>query len=838
MKPFVSWWLRLCLMAWLCLPALALGQVVGSLSTTRGGLSALAADSNFQSLVRTTLPAATFTTSDTLTPGYLKDVDVLVLGVLYDGWGVNIQLTTSEIYAVRDFVMRGKGVVIFGENSSYNPGNQTMIGPFGAYVVSGHTVESVPILNPSNPVTGAGETEPASTVDVAWAGGLGYDSNSIPLANYGDGSAAGVYIPEDRLGPGSGRVVMFGDALFLNDTENNRRVMSRSVRYAYTVPEPPAEGTVRVGAWDVLRGGQAAVFQSPTFRDAVKAAYAPRPVQFVSFNALNQDVLDRTDVLILSSVYNGSGNALLSVPGLSSDEQATLLAARDQGKGILIATDNDSFYWSNQSMLNPFGAASVSNYVDVFWFNIPDPKGNPFTNNPATNDPLPVPTWFSGYTAWFSQLPGNAIPLGYLPNGGIGMAYIPGTSTQGPVGLFTDISVLYLGEPTNARMFRNIMLALAPQTRDTTPPTTTFTTSYSGTSRYIALSAADAGLGVWKTFYRIDGGADTEYAAPFAIPTSETHTVTYWSVDVARNVETPANTYLFDTAKLATLTVTMPGGTVGVASTATVTLKSPTNTAISGQKVQLMVDGAFVREVTTGSSGKASASLVLPDPAGAHTISASFAGNSSYLPITASNTFTVSPDDVQILPTAVSGTVGKNVTLRAKMVGASGNRPVANRDLLFFVNGVQVGNGPFRTNSSGVAVTGSYKLGDPGTYTLTAAFAGDATFRAGSGSSTIAVSQSATALTVTNVSQVAGRYATISARLRRSSDNGNIVGASVELALNGTSLGSFTTDATGYVRTIYLIPAGTPPGTQTITATYGGSTSYLSSSGAGSLTIR
>jgi hypothetical protein len=53
----------------------------------------------------------------------------------------------------------------------------------------------------------------------------------------------------------------------------------------------------------------------------------------------------------------------------------------------------------------------------------------------------------------------------------------------------------------------------------------------------ITLNSEDSLSGVANTFYKVDGGATQTYSAPFSISTDGTHTVSYWSVDVAGNTE-------------------------------------------------------------------------------------------------------------------------------------------------------------------------------------------------------------------------------------------------------------------------------------------------------------
>ena len=68
---------------------------------------------------------------------------------------------------------------------------------------------------------------------------------------------------------------------------------------------------------------------------------------------------------------------------------------------------------------------------------------------------------------------------------------------------------------------------------------------WSNTSQTVTLTAADTGRsGVAATYFTVDGGAQTPYAAPFAISSQGNHRVTYWSVDQAGNAETASAGYV------------------------------------------------------------------------------------------------------------------------------------------------------------------------------------------------------------------------------------------------------------------------------------------------------
>lgn len=56
-------------------------------------------------------------------------------------------------------------------------------------------------------------------------------------------------------------------------------------------------------------------------------------------------------------------------------------------------------------------------------------------------------------------------------------------------------------------------------------------------SVYILLGALDQLSGIQNTFYQLDGGPTQTYVAPFSISSDGSHTINYWSVDSAGNIE-------------------------------------------------------------------------------------------------------------------------------------------------------------------------------------------------------------------------------------------------------------------------------------------------------------
>ncbi len=110
---------------------------------------------------------------------------------------------------------------------------------------------------------------------------------------------------------------------------------------------------------------------------------------------------------------------------------------------------------------------------------------------------------------------------------------------------------------------------------DLTPPVTASTVS--GTT--ITLSATDNLSGVASTFYTVDGGAQQTYTIPFAVDAPGSHTITYWSVDKAGNVE---SAHTFGTTVTLPTTTSSLAGTPGNAgwyrSSVTVTLTATAGT--------------------------------------------------------------------------------------------------------------------------------------------------------------------------------------------------------------------------------------------------------------------
>jgi hypothetical protein len=162
---------------------------------------------------------------------------------------------------------------------------------------------------------------------------------------------------------------------------------------------------------------------------------------------------------------------------------------------------------------------------------------------------------------------------------------------------------------------------------DLTKPTTSASVSGSTTST-VTLSASDGLSGLKATYYTIDGGAQQTYARPFTVAKGQ-HTVQYWSVDNADNVET-ANTLTYGVTVTVANFSGKRGGKVNLSATVA---QSSNGAKLSGLSVLFVLDGrTFAGYSTTNKQGVASLSFAIPTnfPTGSHTIQATFPGTNVY----------------------------------------------------------------------------------------------------------------------------------------------------------------------------------------------------------------
>jgi hypothetical protein len=95
----------------------------------------------------------------------------------------------------------------------------------------------------------------------------------------------------------------------------------------------------------------------------------------------------------------------------------------------------------------------------------------------------------------------------------------------------------------------------------------------------------------------------------------------------------------------------------------------------------------------------------------------------------------------------------------------------------------------------------------------------------------------ATTLSVKNASGTFGQTVTLTATLTNTSTTTGIPNETVTFTVGGVSAGSGTTDTNGNVSASFTIPTSLAAGANTITASFGGDSTYAATSGTGTLTV-
>lgn len=366
---------------------------------------------------------------------------------------------------------------------------------------------------------------------------------------------------------------------------------------------------------------------------------------------------------------------------------------------------------------------------------------------------------------------------------------------------------------------------------DLIPPVTTV--SVVGST--VTLTATDNKSGVLATYYMLDGGAQQTYTAPFSAGLPGNHTLIYWSTDNAGNTEAQKS-LVFTVGIPVTIKVTGVTGQAGTKATVSATIKrSDTNVALGSKTLTFKLDGTTLGTKLTSAAGAASLAITLPDPVGAQALTVEFAGDTTFQPGTGSGTVTVTQANTTVAVSGVSTIIGKKTNLVAKLTRTTGGTTVAGKTITFKVDGTAVGTAV--TTTAGTATLVGYKHEAVGSFTLTADFAGDASYAASSGSGSLTVAQSTTTLTVPNKSVKLGKAVILKAVLKRTSDNGLLAGRPVTIMVDGATVETVFTDGTGTASVTYTAVVAGGTGTKTISASFDGDSSYFLSSGTGTLTI-
>jgi hypothetical protein len=288
---------------------------------------------------------------------------------------------------------------------------------------------------------------------------------------------------------------------------------------------------------------------------------------------------------------------------------------------------------------------------------------------------------------------------------GINTFTVGGTTSEG---IRSSVFVL-VGDPAG----NTTSTIVGPVKIDRTAPSTTASVTgtagnngtYTSSSVSVSLDGSDLRSGVASTSYSVDGAAAETYAGAFTVSGDGTHTVTYFSTDVAGNVEaTKTLTLNINTAPtditLSSNSIAENSGANAVVGNLTATDPTPNDTLTfslptfgdnsrfnifdNAGTIQLRANGSFDFETKSNYSVK----VVVTD----------FAGN------TFEKTFLISVTNVNESPTFNANTSAFNVAENTTTVGTVGASDPENNSLTYSFGG-GVDDGFFNINAATGAVT-------------------------------------------------------------------------------------------------------------------------------------
>lgn len=357
---------------------------------------------------------------------------------------------------------------------------------------------------------------------------------------------------------------------------------------------------------------------------------------------------------------------------------------------------------------------------------------------------------------------------------------------------------------------------------DETPPVTTATLAgtVSGNNYTsavtVTLSATDSLSGVASTTYSLDGAGVTTYTGPFTVATPGTHTLQFYSTDLAGNVETTHTTSFTIVSPTTTAVTSSSNPSVyGHAVTFTAKVTATLGSAPTG-KVTFM-DGTAKLGTGTLSGGAAtfSTSTLLN---GIHTITVSYGGSSTDLSSTSGTLVQTVQDTTAIaLTSSLNPSIyGQSVTLTAIVTATHAGTVTGT--VTFMDGTTALGTGTINTAGKVTFSTGTFAAGS---HSLTGVYGGDG-LDAGSTSATLTqtVNKDTTTTTLTSSlnPSVYGQSVTLTATV--TAKHGVSTSGTVTFMDGTTTLGTATI---GSANQATLATSTLGAGSHSLTAAYGGS---------------
>jgi len=261
---------------------------------------------------------------------------------------------------------------------------------------------------------------------------------------------------------------------------------------------------------------------------------------------------------------------------------------------------------------------------------------------------------------------------------------------------------------------------------------------------------------------------------------------------------------------------------------------------VAGKAIAFRVHGADVGQAVTDASGWAMLPYVVPEDGGVgnRLVEASFAGDASFAASDAAGALMVKRTDTKLLMLERSASSGDVCLLKGYLYRSTDRGRIGERSLAFSVDGSQVGTAV--TDIEGRAVLPYMVPEDtaPGPRPIGVSWAGDADYYSSSTSSTLTVTKGSLYIWALQPRMASvGGSVYLRAYVRSWPGLNWKPGLPIVFSVDGTEVGTDTTNADGRASVLYTVPAEMAPGDHPFTCDFPGNATYDPASGGGILTV-
>lgn len=231
------------------------------------------------------------------------------------------------------------------------------------------------------------------------------------------------------------------------------------------------------------------------------------------------------------------------------------------------------------------------------------------------------------------------------------------------------------------------------------------------------------------------------------------------------------------------------------------------NVPLAGKQVNFSVNGVSAGSAVTDALGVATLQYDITQGAGVYSILAEFIEDTVYAGSTGTDSLSVSSILTSIVVAPITSYYGDTVDLTATLTDLHNSIPLSGKTVNFTVNGVYAGSD--ETDASGVATIPYTIALTTGTYQILAEFLGDTAYTDINDINDLIVNHIPTSLIISPLSGSNGDAVNLIATLTDIHNNVALAGQQVNFLVNGVSVGSDETDASGVATLQYVLNAGT-----------------------------